>query len=126
MTVPHRKFVLYAATLIIVFIGAVSMNVQRLAGWRFLLVCTALGAVGAAGANFGIRAVRRKWAEFHASQRALLIGAVIGLWILIAYLAGANMFEQVFTICALLVLWGAYSLFSALLDRVWSRFNSRL
>lgn len=120
-----RKFVLYAATLVIVFISAMSMNMQRLGGWGFLLLCFAVGAVGGAAAIFGTRAAQRKWAEFHTGQKALLLGTVIGGWIATAYLTGSNLFDHIFTICALLILWGAYSLLSGVLDRAWSRFNSR-
>ena len=40
---------MYAVVLVVVFLGALSMHMERLAGWGFLILCFAVGSLSALG-----------------------------------------------------------------------------
>ncbi len=101
------------------------MHVQRIAGWRFLLLCFVVGTVGGVVANLGLRKIKSGWTQLPTKLKALVVCAVVTAYITVAISTGSDVFETVFFVIVVLALLGAYSLFSRVLDRLWTRLTSR-
>ncbi len=127
-----RKRLMRITVLAAVFLAAVSMRMQAVRGWGFLILCFIVSSIGA----FGFLAVKAPfqtiWSGINWKWKFLVV--VIGITVVLAtsFLrnrstpdAAENDFLAVFGVLAALSLWGLYRLFSWALDAISARLAKR-
>jgi hypothetical protein len=131
-TAQQRQWLTRAAVVVVVFVAAVSMHMERLRGWGFFVLCFVVGSIGGLGFVLVKRRLQTVWNGLRRRQRALIVVAAIAVVLLTSFLwnygkpdATFNDFVTVGGIIVALLLWGLYRLFSRLLDAVWARFVDR-
>lgn len=132
MDFSPRRWIGTALVLTAVFLGAVSLHVERVAGWSIFILCFAVGSVGGLAMMWARHQLYEKWDRTPRKHRTILIVLAIPVVMLISIAsnygkpdATFNIVGTVVCICLALALWGCYRLFSALLDRLAIRFGRR-
>lgn len=119
---------LIAAVLIAVFLSALSMHMERMAGWGFLILCCVLGSVG----GFGFIWLREqsvlRWSRLPKSTRRIVIAVGVPLILIGTFLANrhkpdefANDAFACFAVFVVLLFWA----FCRLVDSLRTRFSGR-
>lgn len=131
-TAQRRQWLTRAAVVVVVFVAAVSMHMERLGGWAFLILRIVVGAIVGLGIVLAMRRLKTFWNGLRSGQRALIVVAAIVVVLLTSFLwnygtpdATFSDFVTVGGIIVALVLWGLYRLFSRLVDAIWARFVNR-
>ena len=70
---PQWYFLILAAIILAAFLAAVSMNMEKLHGWSFILICVIAVVLGAVGYVWARDRVLPSWELLPKSRRALLI-----------------------------------------------------
>jgi hypothetical protein len=127
-----RRWLGLGTVLVVVFVAAVSMHMERLRGWGFFVLCFVVGSIGGLGFVLVKRRVQTAWNGLHRKQQTLIVVAAIAVVLLTSFLwnygtpdATFNDFVTVGGTIVALLLWGLYRLFSRLLDAIWARFINR-
>jgi hypothetical protein len=116
----------------VVFLGALSMHIDRMAGWGFLIFCSVVGSLGGFTFILGRNTTLSYWSQLPKSRRRIVIAAAIPLVLVATFVADrhkpsefANDTLTCFTILLILLLWGLYRLFSRFLDALHTRFSRK-
>lgn len=120
-----QKWLVRGMIPVVVFAAAVSMHMERIRGWGFLVLCLLVGSMGGFGYILVKRRVATVWAGLPKKQKAALVGGVIAVALLVSVVqnhgrpdASYNNFMTVVGITLALLLWGLYWLFSRFIDAV--------
>src|SRR5579863_60772 len=120
------------AVLLVVFAGAVSMHMEWLRGWGFLILCFLAGSLGGLGFVWARKQLQSRWNRLDKRWKALLVGTVVAAVLLATFIANygrrdavANDLLTVGGITVALITWGLYHLFSRFIDALWARFTNR-
>ena len=112
--------------LALVFVAAVSMDVQRLRGWGFFILCFVLGSFGGLGAMWVVRRMRQSWNQLSRGRRFLLAGAVVVSILAASFIsnygrpdAAFNDFLTVLCLIVVLLFWAASWLLSRVFAHIW-------
>ena len=76
---PQYRSLILAATILATFLAAVSMNMQRLQGWSFILLCVIAVMLGAVGYIWARDRVLSTWEQLPKSRRLLLIALMAAI-----------------------------------------------
>jgi hypothetical protein len=128
----RRQWLARVIALVVVFVAAVSMHMERLRGWGFLVLCLVVGSIGGLGFVLVKGRLQLVWNGLPKKRQALLVGAAIAIVLLASFAwnygspdAASDNFVTVVCVILALLLWGLYRLFSHLLDAIWAHFANR-
>ena len=62
---------LFVTALVVVFLGALSMHMERMAGWGFLILCFVVGSLAALGVIWIRNQVTLRWSELSKQQKQI-------------------------------------------------------
>jgi hypothetical protein len=123
---------LIVATLAVVFLGALSMHMERMAGRGFLILCFVVGSLAALGVIWIRNQVTLRWSELSKQQKRIGIAAGVVLLIVVTFASNRHKpdeFANDAAVCFALVvafsLWGLARLMSRLVDALHRRFSKR-
>jgi hypothetical protein len=117
--------------LAVVFVGALSMDIQKL-GWRFLILCLLAGTLGGLGFLWTKNRFLQKWNQLAKPRRIILV--VLGTTLFLLYVFASNRhkpdgeFHDVMaclSVLGLVTLWGLYRLFSRFVDALYAHLSRR-
>src|SRR5215470_14677568 len=104
---------MYAVVLVVVFLGALSMHMERMAGWGFLILCFAVGSVSALGLIWVRNQFSPRWHELSKLHKRLAIASGLILFVVLTFISNrhkpnefANDAVVCFGIVFGLLLWG--------------------
>ena len=131
-TEQRRKWLIRGTVLVLVFAGALSMHMERLRGWSFLVLCFIAGSIGGLGFVWARQQLKVGGNRLSKQWKAALIGAAIALVLVVTLIlnygrpdAAANTFLTVGGVVLALIMWSVYRLFSRLIDALRARFTNR-
>jgi hypothetical protein len=120
------------AVLVVVFLGGVSMHMERMMGWGFFVLCFIVGSVAGLSFTWGRERFLLHWNGLSKSRRRIAIAAGLSLYIIGNFIANRHKPDEAFhdTMTCLLVLglllfWGLYRITSHFLDALHARFSKR-
>ncbi len=132
MKLLRQDWVRMAVVLGVVFLGALSLHMERLGGWGFLLLCFAVGSIGGFAWMCGSSYLKQKWVGLARKQKLLLVLAACVIYVVISGVknygapdAGFKNFSAFLTLSLVMLLFGAYKLVSIVLDKIWFRLTHR-
>ena len=70
---PQWRWLMLAAAILAAFLAAVSMNMQRLHGWSFIILCVIAASLGGIGYLLARDRVLPTWEQLPKLRRVLLI-----------------------------------------------------
>jgi predicted Na+-dependent transporter len=115
---------LVVAVLLLVFLSALSMHMERMAGWGFLILCFVVGSVGGLAVIFVRNKTLSYWGQFPKSRRRIAIATAIPLILVVTFVANrhkpdefANDAFACFAILIVLLFLGSCRLVDALRTR---------
>ena len=119
---------LVVAVLLVVFLSALSMHMERMGGWGFLILCFVVGSVGGLGFIWLREQSLLRWSQFPRSKRRIAIAVVIPLILVVTFVANrhkpdefANDAFACFAVLVVLLFLG----FCRLVDALRTRFSRR-
>jgi Ca2+/Na+ antiporter len=119
---------LIAAVLIVVFLSALSMHIERMAGWGFLILCFVVGSVGGLAFIWFQEQSHLRWSRLPRSTRRIAIAVGLPLILIVTFVANrhkpdefANDAFACFAVFIVLLFWG----FCRLVDSLRTRFSRR-
>jgi len=108
--------------LVVVFVAAVSMHMERLRGWGFLVLCFVVGSIGGLGFVWVKGRFQLAWNGLPKTRQAVLVGAAIAVVLVAAFIlnygspdAAFNNFVTVGCIILALLLWACIDSYRAFL-----------
>jgi hypothetical protein len=126
------KRLLTIAVLAVVFLGGLSMHIERVMGWGLFVLCFIVGSVGGLSFTWGRERFFSWWNKLPKSRRRIAIAAGLSLYIVGNLIANRHKPDEGFhdTMTCLLVLglvlfWGLYRVTSRFLDALHARFSKR-
>jgi hypothetical protein len=111
-----------------VFLAALSMHMERIAGWGFLILCFVVGSVGGLGVILARNKTLSYWSQLPKSRRRIVIATAISLVLIGTFVANRHKpdeFANDALTCFALLFLGLYRLFSSFLDALYTRFSRR-
>ena len=118
--------------LVVVFLAAVSMHMERMAGWGFLILCFLVGSVSGLVLIWIRSQVATRWSELSKLQKRIGIATGVVLVLVVTFAANrhkpdefANDAAMCFALIVALSLWGLARLMSRLVDAVHARLSKR-
>jgi len=125
----EQRWLILVAVLVVVFLGALSMHMERMVGWGFLVLCFIVGSVGGLGYMWGREQFLWYWNRLPKSRRRIAIAAGVVLYIIGTFIADHHQpnegFDDAiacFFVLFALLLWGLYRIMSRFLDAIHERF----
>jgi multisubunit Na+/H+ antiporter MnhB subunit len=119
---------LIVAALIVVFLSALSMHMERMAGWGFLVLCFVVGSLGAVALVFVRSQTLRFWSQLPKAGRRFAVAVAIPLILIVTFVANrhkpdefANDAFACFAVLIVLLFLG----FCRLVDALRTRFSRR-
>lgn len=73
---PQWRSLILAVAIFAAFVGAVSMNIGRLQGWSFLVLCAIAGSLGGVGYLWARDRVLPTWERLPGAKRFFLIALI--------------------------------------------------
>ena len=123
---------LFVTALVVVFLGALSMHMERMAGWGFLILCFVVGSLAGLGLIWIRNQVSLRWGELSKLQKRIGIATGVVLVIVVTFASNhhkpdefANDAATCFALVVVLLLWGLARLMSRLVDALHARFSKR-
>jgi low affinity Fe/Cu permease len=118
--------------MVAVFLGALSMHMERMAGWGFLTLCFVVGSVG----GLAVISIRNQaavgWNQLSKWQKRIGMATGIVLVLVVTFASNRHKPDEfandAATCCALVIglsLWGLARLMKGVVDRVHARFSKR-
>src|SRR5580692_988387 len=114
--------------LAVVFVGALSMHMERLLGWGLFILCFFAGTLGGLGFLWAKNQVLLKWNLLSKSRRIIFVLFGVALFLLYMFISNRHKPEEDFrdvmaclVVLGLLMLWGLYRLFSIFVDTLYAR-----
>jgi len=123
---------LIVIVLILVFLGALSMHMERMAGWGFLILCFVIGSLGSLGIIWTRNQAGLRWSELSKLQKR--IGIATGVVLVVVVTAASNRHKPdefandaalIFGLVVASLLWGLATLMSRLANALQSRLSKR-
>lgn len=123
---------LIVIVMIVVFLGAFSMHMERMAGWGFLFLCFVVGSIGALALIWVRNEASARWGQLSEWQKR--IGIATGLVLVLVVTFAANRHKQdefandaamCFALIVGLLLWGLARLVKGVVDTLYARFSKR-
>jgi hypothetical protein len=118
--------------LLIVFVAAVSMQMERLRGWGFLILCFVVASIAVLAGVWVRERFQLIWNRLPRSRRVAVVGAAIAVFLTATFIsnygtpeAAFNNWTTVACIVLGLVLWGLYRPLSRFFDAIWAYFTNR-
>jgi hypothetical protein len=106
------------AVLAVVFLAALSMHMERMAGWGFLVLCFVVGSLGGLAVIFTRNKTLSYWSQLPKSRRRIVIATAIPLVLVVTFVANrhkpdefANDALTCFTVLLVLLFWGYIDFF---------------
>ncbi len=119
-----------SAVILAAFLGAVSMNMQRLQGWGFLILCLIAGSLGGLGYLWARDRVLPAWERLPKIKRLFLILLMAAIVLGARFIANRHKPDEEFAdllacigVLVALALLGAYRIWSRLLDSLHERIS---
>ena len=121
---------LIVMVLVVVFLGALSMHMERLAGWGFLILCFVVGSLGGLGLIWIRNQAALRWSELSKLRRRL--GIITGVVLLLVVTFASNRhkpdeFANDAAVCFGLIvgflLWGLARVTKRLVDALHARLS---
>jgi hypothetical protein len=126
----HPWFVV--AALVLVFLGALSMHAERMAGWGFLILCFVVGSLCGLGLIWIRNQAAQRWSALSKLQKRIGIATGVVLVVVVTFASNrhkpdefANDAAMCFALVVALLLWGLARLMSRLVDALHARFSKR-
>ncbi len=123
---------LIGVALVVVFLGALSMHMERMAGWGFLILCFVVGSLAGLGLIWIRNQAALHWSELSKLQKRIGIATGVVLIIAVTFAFNrhkpdefANDAAMCFALVAAFLLWGLGRLMSRLVDSLHRRFSKR-
>jgi hypothetical protein len=124
--------VLTIAVLVVVFLGGLSMHMERIMGWGFFVLCFVVGSVGGLSLAWSRGLFLLHWNKLPKSRRRIAISAGLSLYIIGNFIANRHKPDEgfhdtmtVLLVLGLLLFWGLYRIMSRFLDALHARFSKR-
>lgn len=121
---------LIAMVLVVVFLGALSMHMERIAGWGFLILCFVVGSLGGLGLIWIRNQAALRWSELSKLQKRLGITTGVVLLLVVTFAANrhkpdefANDGAVCFGLIVGFLLWGLARLTKSLVDALHARLS---
>ena len=118
--------------LVVVFLAAVSMHMERMAGWGFLILCFLVGSVGGVLLIWTRNQAATRWSELSKLQKRIGIAMGVVLVVVVTFAANrhkpdefANDAAMCFALIVAVSLWGLARLMSRVVDAVHGRLSKR-
>jgi hypothetical protein len=70
---PQWRWLILAVAVLAVFVGIVSMNMQRLQGWSFIILCAIAALLGGMGYRWARDRVLPAWKQLPKARRLLVV-----------------------------------------------------
>jgi len=118
---------LIVAVLIVVFLSALSMHMERM-GWGFLILCFVLGSVGGLGFIWLRERSLLRWSQLPKSTRRIAIAVGVPLILIGTFVANRHKPEEFANdalTCFAVFIAFLYWAFSRLVDALRTRFSRR-
>lgn len=129
---PKQGWLQFTIVVIVVFIAALSLNLERWHGWGFLLLCFVLGSTGGLAVIWLKDKLLMGWSRLSKSARITLVVAAVCAWLIGIYIVNSHTTDEAANdviaylgVAAVLLLVGLYRVLSRLLDGIWARFSNR-
>jgi len=123
---------LIVAALVAVFFGALSMHMERMAGWGFLILCFVVGSLAGLGLIWIRNQSALRWSELSKLQKRIGMATGAVLVIVVTFVSNrhkpdefANDAAMCFVVVVAFLLWGFARLMSLLVDALHARFPKR-
>jgi hypothetical protein len=123
---------LIATVLVVVFLGALSMHMERIVGWSFLLLCFVVGSLGGLGLIWIRNQAAPRWSELSKLQKRIGVASGVVLVVVVTFSTNrhkpdefANDAAMCFALVVALSLLGLARLMSRLVDALHTRFSKR-
>ena len=121
---------LYAVVLVVVFLGALSMHMERMAGWGFLILCFVVGSLSGLGLIWVRNQLTPRWRELSRLQKRIAIASGLILIVVYTFVSNrhkpdefANDAAVCFGVAVGLLLWGSARLMKSVVDTLHARFS---
>jgi hypothetical protein len=132
MDQPRRHPWLIVASLVVVFLSTLSMHMERMAGWGFLILCFVVGSVGGLGFIWLRKQSLLRWSQLPKSRRRIAIAIGVALILVLTLVANRHKPDELvndslicFAVLVALLFWGLYRITSGFLDRLHARLSKR-
>ncbi|MFZ3265902.1 MAG: hypothetical protein WA172_17990, partial [Terriglobales bacterium] len=119
---------LIVMVLVVVFLGALSMHLERMVGWSFLILCFVVGSLGGLGLMWIRNQAALRWSELSKLQRRIGIATGAVLVIVVTFASNrhkpdefANDAAVCFGLIVVSFLWGLAILVSRLVNALHAR-----
>lgn len=123
---------LIVMVLVVVFLGALSMHLERMVGWSFLILCFVVGSLGGLGLMWIRNQAALRWSELSKLQRRIGIATGAVLVIVVTFASNrhkpdefANDAAVCFGLIVVSFLWGLAILVSRLVNALHARLSKR-
>jgi hypothetical protein len=123
---------LIVMVLVVVFLGALSIHAERMAGWGFFILCFVVGSLGGLGLLWIRNQVALRWSELPKVQKRIGIATGVVLVIVVTFASNrhkSDEFANDAAMCLGLVvaalLWGLASLMSRFVNALHARLSKR-
>jgi hypothetical protein len=121
-----------AAVLAVVFLGALTMHVERMAGWGFFILCFIVGSLAGLALIFVRDQTVLLWSQLPKSRRRVAIATAVPLILVVTFVVNrhkpdefANDAAVCFGLVVASLLWGLASLLSRLVNALPARLSKR-
>jgi hypothetical protein len=123
---------LFLTVMIVVFLAALSMHMERTVGWGLLILCFAVGSLSGLGLIWVRNQLTPRWRVLSKLQKRVAIASALILVVVQTFVSNrhkANEFANDAAVCFGLVvglsLWGLARLTKSVVDTLRARFSKR-
>jgi len=120
------------AVLAVVFLAALSMHAERMAGWGFFILCFVVGSLAGLALIFVRDQTVLFWSQLPKSRRRIAIATAVPLILVVTFASNrhkpdefANDAAVCFGLVVASLLWGLASLMSRLVNALHARLSKR-
>ena len=118
--------------MVVVFIGALSMHMERIAGWGFLILCFVVGSVGGLAIIWIRNQAALGWNQLSKWQKRIGIATGVALLLVATFASNRHTPEEFandaavcFGLIVGFLLWGLARLVKSVVDTLHVRFSKR-
>jgi hypothetical protein len=126
----EQRWLILVAVLVVVFLAAVSMHMERMRGWGFLILCFVVGSLGGLGVMWVRDRALLNWSRLPKSRKRIAITTGVPLILVGTFVANrhkpdelANDVLMCFAVLVALLFWGLYRIMSRFLDALHERLS---
>ncbi len=122
----------FVIVLVVVFLGSLSMHVERIAGWDFLILCFVVGSVGGLAVIWIRNQAALRWNQLSKWQKRIGIATGVVFLLVVTFASNrhkpdefANDAAMCFGLIVGFLLWGLARLMKGVVDTLHARFSKR-